>query len=117
VSAPQDSQLYPLGGDLALAGKLTAGHTARVVVYTFDNHPYTDGFNRALREQLAAIGLRTTIRRMTNTTSETGAWPGKQRRPISSGADSMRTRAIPSHICSSCFFQRPIAPRSSESPR
>jgi ABC-type transport system substrate-binding protein len=59
-------QLYPSPGNLRLARKLAVGRSGHVVVYTFDEHPYTDAFNRALREQLAAIGLRMTILRAVN---------------------------------------------------
>ena len=49
--------LYPIRGDLARARGLAGGTRARVVVFTWNDPPYTEAFNRALREQLAAIGL------------------------------------------------------------
>jgi DNA-binding SARP family transcriptional activator/ABC-type transport system substrate-binding protein len=56
--------LYPPRGDLRRARALAGGRKARAVVYTWDDPPYTDAFNRALREQLAAIGIKTTVLRM-----------------------------------------------------
>ena len=48
------------------ARKLAAGRAAKVVVYIWDDPPYTDAFNRSLRNQLAAIGLDMTVLRSTN---------------------------------------------------
>jgi ABC-type transport system substrate-binding protein len=71
--------LYPPAGDLRAARRLTADRSARVVVYTWNDPPYTDAFNSALREQLSAIGLRMSVLRM-----EQGipadAWLAKARR-------------------------------------
>jgi DNA-binding SARP family transcriptional activator/ABC-type oligopeptide transport system substrate-binding subunit/streptogramin lyase len=53
--------LYPLNGDVRMARKLAAGRQGPVVVFAPEEPPYTDAFNRALREQLAAIGLKMTI--------------------------------------------------------
>jgi ABC-type oligopeptide transport system substrate-binding subunit len=60
-----DRPLYPLRGDLRTARTLARSRTKRAVVYTFDQ-PYNDAFNKALREQLAAIGIRMTLLPMTN---------------------------------------------------
>ena len=61
-----DTPLYPLRGDVRTARKLAAGRAAKVVVYIWDDPPYTDAFNRSLRNQLAAIGLDMTVLRSTN---------------------------------------------------
>ena len=61
-----DTPLYPLRGDVRTARKLAAGRAAKVVVYTWDDPPYTDALNRSLRNQLAAIGLDMTVVRSTN---------------------------------------------------
>ena len=47
--------LYPLRGDLRTARKLAGGRKDTAVVYMFDDK---SAFNTALREQLAAIGIR-----------------------------------------------------------
>ena len=47
--------LYPLRGDLRTARKLAGGLKATAVVYMFDDK---SAFSTALREQLAAIGIR-----------------------------------------------------------
>jgi DNA-binding SARP family transcriptional activator/ABC-type transport system substrate-binding protein len=52
-----NTPLYPIRGDLRTARRLAAGHEGDVVVYTWTD-PEIQPFNRALREQLAAIGLR-----------------------------------------------------------
>jgi hypothetical protein len=46
---------YPLRGDLRTARKLAGGRKATAVVYMFDDK---SAFSTALREQLAAIGIR-----------------------------------------------------------
>ena len=56
-----DTQQYPLDGDLQTARRLTAGRKARAVILTWDDPPYTDAFNRALVRQLAAIGIRAEV--------------------------------------------------------
>jgi peptide/nickel transport system substrate-binding protein len=72
--------LYPLGGDLQTARQLSKHRAAtHAVVYTWDDPPYTDAFNRALREQLAAIGIRTTVLPMSQNDSP-DAWLAKARR-------------------------------------
>ena len=55
--------LYPLRGDLRTARRLAAGRTGRVVVCCtwVGDRAYAEAFNRALREQLAAIGLRMSV--------------------------------------------------------
>jgi peptide/nickel transport system substrate-binding protein len=81
VDGPRATRLYPLGGNVRLARKLAAGAKKTAVVYAFDDHPYTDAFNRALRQQLAAIGIHTTILRATNEDfSPGGAGPTKAAR-------------------------------------
>jgi ABC-type oligopeptide transport system substrate-binding subunit len=58
-----DKPLYPLRGDVRIARSLARGRTGRVVVcctYIGDEQ-YVAAFNRALRQQLAAIGLRATF--------------------------------------------------------
>ena len=72
VPGYSDAPLYPLGGDLATARRLAGGRKAKIVVYTFNDHPYTDAFNRGLRSQLAAIGLRMTILPMFNADFDNG---------------------------------------------
>jgi ABC-type oligopeptide transport system substrate-binding subunit len=57
---------YPLRGDQASARKLASGLHARAIVYTWDDHPYTDAFNDALRRQLGAVGVHMTILPMSN---------------------------------------------------
>jgi ABC-type oligopeptide transport system substrate-binding subunit len=57
--------LYPVLGDLRSARRLAEGRRAHAVVYTWTD-PHTAAFNRALREQLAAIGIALTFRTMTN---------------------------------------------------
>lgn len=59
-----ETPLYPPRGDLRRARKLAAGRHSRAVLYTWDDSPYTDAFNRLLREQLAAIGIRATVLRI-----------------------------------------------------
>jgi DNA-binding SARP family transcriptional activator/ABC-type transport system substrate-binding protein len=54
--------IYPLRSDLRTARRLAAGQHGPVVVNTWDDPAgYDDAFNSALREQLAAIGLRMVI--------------------------------------------------------
>src|SRR5919197_6083462 len=65
VEGYSEKQLYPLGGDLDLARGLAGRHRAHAVLYTW-NDAYSAGFLRVLRRQLAAIGIRSTIRTMTN---------------------------------------------------
>ena len=56
--------LYPLRGDVRRARKLAGPKNRRAVVYTWDDPPYTDAFNRVLREQLSAIGISATVLRI-----------------------------------------------------
>jgi DNA-binding SARP family transcriptional activator/ABC-type transport system substrate-binding protein len=56
--------LYPLRGDLRRARSLAGPKPGRAVVYTWDDPPYTDAFNRLLREQLARIGIRARVLRI-----------------------------------------------------
>ena len=65
VEGYSEKQLYPLGGDLDLARRLAGRHRAHAVLYTW-NDAYSAGFLRVLRRQLAAIGISSTIRTMTN---------------------------------------------------
>jgi ABC-type transport system substrate-binding protein len=74
-----DEQLYPEGGDLARARQLAGRTKRRVVVYTWVDPPDTDALNRALGEQLAAIGLRTRFLPMVQGDTEEG-WLAKARR-------------------------------------
>jgi DNA-binding SARP family transcriptional activator/ABC-type transport system substrate-binding protein/streptogramin lyase len=74
-----DGQLYPERGDLARARELAGTAKRPVVVYTWVDPPETDAFNRALREQLGAIGLRATILPMVQGDTEEG-WLAKARR-------------------------------------
>ncbi|TML57133.1 MAG: hypothetical protein E6G18_14990, partial [Actinobacteria bacterium] len=69
------SQLYPLAGDAAL-GRRLAGGQARAVVYTW-NDAQNAGFLRDLRRQLAAIGIGSTIRTMTNDDYANGSLAAK----------------------------------------
>jgi DNA-binding SARP family transcriptional activator/ABC-type transport system substrate-binding protein len=55
-----ERQLYPLRSDLSAARRLAGARKADVFVWTGDD-PETEPFNRALRKQLAAIGLRMSI--------------------------------------------------------
>jgi ABC-type transport system substrate-binding protein len=59
-----ETPLYPLRADIGRARKLAGRRRSRAVVYTWDDPPYTDAFNRALREQLAAIGIRVSVLRI-----------------------------------------------------
>jgi len=56
--------LYPLRGDVRRARKLALGERTRAVIYTWDDPPYTAAFNRLLREQLGAIGIRASVLRI-----------------------------------------------------
>jgi DNA-binding SARP family transcriptional activator/ABC-type oligopeptide transport system substrate-binding subunit/streptogramin lyase len=56
--------LYPLRGNVRQARELAGGRHRRAVVYTWDDPPYTDAFNRLLAEQLATIGIRATVLRI-----------------------------------------------------
>jgi ABC-type transport system substrate-binding protein len=56
--------LYPLRGDVVHARKLIGGRHRRAIVYTWNDPPYTDAFNRLLRQQLSAIGIRVSLIRM-----------------------------------------------------
>jgi peptide/nickel transport system substrate-binding protein len=56
--------LYPLRGNVRRARQLAEGRHSRAVVYTWDDPPYTDAFNRLLAEQLATIGIRATVLRI-----------------------------------------------------
>jgi ABC-type oligopeptide transport system substrate-binding subunit len=56
--------LYPRQGDLRRARQLAGRRQSRAVVYTWDDPPYTDAFNRLLRRQLAAIGIRASLLRI-----------------------------------------------------
>lgn len=64
VTGYDATPLYPVRGDIGRALGLTGGRKARALVYTWDDPPYTDAFNRALREQLGAIGISASILRM-----------------------------------------------------
>ncbi|MGH3135404.1 MAG: BTAD domain-containing putative transcriptional regulator, partial [Gaiellaceae bacterium] len=66
IAGYDDTPLYPIRGDLRTARKLAAGRRAPVVVYTWDDPGYSDAFNSALRNQLAAIGLDMTVLRASN---------------------------------------------------
>jgi DNA-binding SARP family transcriptional activator/ABC-type transport system substrate-binding protein/streptogramin lyase len=59
--------LYPPQGDVARARRLVGGRRSRAVVYTWVDPPYTDAFNRLLRQQLAAIGTRMSLIRIDQT--------------------------------------------------
>jgi peptide/nickel transport system substrate-binding protein len=63
VQGYDETQLYPARGDLRRARELAGGRRGHAVVYTWDDPPYTDAFNRALREQLGAIGITSSILR------------------------------------------------------
>jgi DNA-binding SARP family transcriptional activator/ABC-type transport system substrate-binding protein len=66
--------LYPLGSDLRTARRLAAGHHGPVFVSAWEDPAgYTNAFNNALREQLAAIGLRMAIVPISQKDSETQA--------------------------------------------
>ena len=58
-----EKQLYPLRSELRTARRLAAGRTGQVVVCCtwVGDRAYAEAFNRALREQLAAIGLRMSV--------------------------------------------------------
>ena len=71
--------LYPTRGDLERARSLAGRQEARAVVYTWVDPPYTDGFNRTLRQQLAAVGIRAVFLPMVQGDSEV-AWLAKARR-------------------------------------
>ncbi|HEX2427071.1 MAG TPA: ABC transporter substrate-binding protein, partial [Gaiellaceae bacterium] len=59
VPGYDERPLYQLRSNLRTARRLVAGRSARVFVSTWvDPAGYTDAFNGALRDQLAAIGLR-----------------------------------------------------------
>jgi DNA-binding SARP family transcriptional activator/ABC-type transport system substrate-binding protein/streptogramin lyase len=55
-----ERQLYPLHADLRTARELAGGRGSTVDVWTWDD-PYTEAFNKELRKQLGAIGLRMSI--------------------------------------------------------
>jgi ABC-type transport system substrate-binding protein len=59
--------LYPPHGDVARAQRLVGGRRSRAVVYTWVDPPYTDAFNRLLRQELAAIGTRMSLIRIDQT--------------------------------------------------
>jgi ABC-type transport system substrate-binding protein len=63
VRGYEATPLYPPRGDRRQALELAGGRKGRAVVYTWVDPPYTDAFNRALREQLAAIGITMNILR------------------------------------------------------
>jgi DNA-binding SARP family transcriptional activator/ABC-type transport system substrate-binding protein len=65
VEGFKEKPLYPVRGNLDRARTLARGRSAHAVVYTW-NDSYSSLFNRALRQQLAAIGISATIRTMTN---------------------------------------------------
>ncbi len=71
--------LYPSRADLGRARKLAGNRTGRAVVFTWDDPPYTDAFNRALRDQLASIGIRMVVIPMVQGESEE-RWLAKARR-------------------------------------
>jgi DNA-binding SARP family transcriptional activator/ABC-type oligopeptide transport system substrate-binding subunit/streptogramin lyase len=74
-----DRHLYPIRGDLQQARKLAGSRKADAVVYTWDDPPYTDAFNRTLLKQLAAIGIGATVLPMVQGDSEE-RWLAKARR-------------------------------------
>jgi DNA-binding SARP family transcriptional activator/ABC-type transport system substrate-binding protein/streptogramin lyase len=76
VEGYSGSQLYPLAGDAALGRRLAGGHRAHAVVYTW-NDAQNAGFLRDLRRQLAAIGIGSTIRTMTNDDYANGSLAAK----------------------------------------
>jgi DNA-binding SARP family transcriptional activator/ABC-type transport system substrate-binding protein len=61
VPGYDDSQMYPVRGDLVTARRLAGGRTGPVVVYTWNGDEYDAAFNGVLRRQLAAIGLEMTV--------------------------------------------------------
>ena len=68
--------LYPTRGDRQ-RGRALAGNTkVRAVVYTWVDPPYTDALNRALRQQLATVGIRAVFLPMVQGDSE-AAWLAK----------------------------------------
>ena len=62
----QPKQLYPLRADLRTARRLAAGRKAEVVAALWDDPAYDEPFNRALRRQVGAIGLRIKVLPITN---------------------------------------------------
>jgi ABC-type oligopeptide transport system substrate-binding subunit/DNA-binding SARP family transcriptional activator len=66
-----NTPLYPLRGDLRAARRLADGRKAHALVATFDDS-YNAAFNRALHEQLAAIGISVTILPLTNADFDNG---------------------------------------------
>jgi DNA-binding SARP family transcriptional activator/ABC-type transport system substrate-binding protein/outer membrane protein assembly factor BamB len=61
VAGYDETDLYPVRRDLRTARRLASGRRGPVVVYTWNAPGYDAAFNRALRKQLAAIGLRMTV--------------------------------------------------------
>jgi DNA-binding SARP family transcriptional activator/ABC-type transport system substrate-binding protein/streptogramin lyase len=55
-----ERKLYPLHADVRTARKLAGGRRSKVDVWTWDD-PYAEAFNKELRKQLGAIGLRMSI--------------------------------------------------------
>jgi DNA-binding SARP family transcriptional activator/ABC-type oligopeptide transport system substrate-binding subunit len=66
-----DVPRYPLGGDLRIAQRLVAGRKAHAVVAAF-NDSYDVAFNRALREELAALGITMTVLPLGNADFDNG---------------------------------------------
>jgi DNA-binding SARP family transcriptional activator/ABC-type transport system substrate-binding protein/streptogramin lyase len=64
VAGYDPTPLYPLRGDLRRARELALGERTRAVIYTWDDPPHTEAFNRLLREQLGAIGIHATVLRI-----------------------------------------------------
>jgi DNA-binding SARP family transcriptional activator/ABC-type transport system substrate-binding protein len=74
-----DTPLYPLRPDLRKARKLAGGRHARAVFADFAD-PYSSAFNRAVREELAVIGLRVTLLPLTNSDYANGTVDDKAAR-------------------------------------
>jgi DNA-binding SARP family transcriptional activator/ABC-type oligopeptide transport system substrate-binding subunit/streptogramin lyase len=60
-----DAPLYPLRGDLRVARLLAGNRNVYAVLATF-NDSYNAAFNQAVRNELAAIGIRVTVLPLTN---------------------------------------------------
>jgi DNA-binding SARP family transcriptional activator/ABC-type transport system substrate-binding protein/streptogramin lyase len=57
---------YPFSPDLAKARELLGGQRFHAVIATFDADPHDAAFARLVRQQLAAVGIATTILPLTN---------------------------------------------------
>ena len=65
VDGYSGSPLYPARGDIDLGRRLAGDRKTHAVIYTW-NDSYSSLFNREVRRELAAIGIQTSIRTMTN---------------------------------------------------